>query len=515
MDRRADSTEPVTIEAAQGRLVGERTGDVVAFRGIPFALPPTGRLRWRLPEAAPSWAGVRDATRFGPVCPQAPAPFDAFLGGALSSQSEDCLYLNVWTPGCDDLKRPVMVWLHGGAFVIGAGSQGVYDGARLAARDVVVVTVNYRLGVFGFLDLADASEGRAPGSGTEGLADQLLALDWVKRNIEAFGGDPGNVTLFGESAGAMSIGALLGSPLAQGLFRKAIAQSGAAHIGYDRTRAARVVRAVLDALEIAPGEEARAVEVPFQALVKAQIAVVAAAHSGKDSQGLGSLPFQPTIDGAILRERPLDAVREGSARGVALLTGTTREEWKLFTAADPRLRLMSLASFEERVRRFSESDASRLLAAYGEGSAFERFNAFMTDKTFVMPAMRLLDAQAAHAPVHAYRFDWRSPLLGGVMGSCHALDLGFTFGTHGDGAASAFFGRGAKAVALADAMMHCWVGFARSGDPSTTATGTWTPYDPAAQATMLFGADAPHLVSAPHRARLAAWADFPERRLGA
>jgi para-nitrobenzyl esterase len=514
MDHRADIIEPVTVETGQGRLAGQRLGETLEFRGIPFAAPPVGPLRWRMPEAAPAWAGVRDATRFGPVCPQAPTPFDLLLGGALSSQSEDCLYLNVWTPSCDGLRRPVMVWLHGGAFVIGAGSQVIYDGTHLAQRDVVVVTINYRLGVFGFLNLSDASEGRAPGTGAEGVADQLLALDWVKRHIAAFGGDPDNVTLFGESAGAMSIGALLGSPLAGGAFRKAILQSGASHIGYDRARSARVARAVLDVLQIAPGDEAQALDVPAAALVKAQLSVVAAAHGGNDSRGLGSLPFQPTIDGAILRERPIDAVRGGSARGVALLTGTTREEWKLFTAADPRLRLMSAASFEARVKRYDETAAPRIVEAYDDGAPFERFNAFMTDKTFTVPVMRLLEAQAAFAPTYAYRFDWRSPLLGGVMGSCHAIDIGFTFGTHANGAASAFFGRGANADALAQAVMDCWTSFARSGNPSTDTTGTWPPFEPNAQATMIFGVDQPHLAQAPHRERLAAWTDFPERRLG-
>jgi para-nitrobenzyl esterase len=515
MDWRTDSDELITLDTPFGRLVGRKTGAICQFRGIPFARPPVGRLRWQMPEPAEPWAGVRDATHFGPVSPQAPSPIDMLLGSALSSQSEDCLYLNVWTPGCDDLKRPVMVWIHGGAFVIGAGSQPVYDGARLASRDVVVVTLNYRLGVFGFLDLADATEGRLPGRGTEGLADQLLALDWVRRSIASFGGDPDNITVFGESAGAMSIGALLGSPLMRGAFQKAIVQSGAAHIGYERGRAARVARAVLDALQISSGQEELALDVPTAALVKAQIGVLASAHGGKDSRGLGSLPFQPAIDGIILHERPIESIRNGSARAIPLLAGTTREEWKLFSAADPRLRLMSAAGFESRFEQIARSYAPRLRPVYTEGSPFDRFNALMTDKTFMVPSARMLDAQLRYAPVHAYRFDWKSHLLGGIMGSCHALDIGFAFGTHADGAASAFFGRGAEAMRLAETMMDAWTAFARCGDPSTQVTGPWPQYDCGDQTTMALGDGPPHLLRAPHQVRLAAWGDFPDKALGA
>ncbi len=236
MDRAAGERESVCLEAPDGRLAGERSGDIFVFKGIPYAKPPVGSLRWRMPEAPEPWAGVHDATRFGPICPQAPTQIELLMGGTLGAQSEDCLYLNVWTPGCGDAKRPVMVWLHGGAFVIGAGSQGIYNGAHLAARDCVIVTINYRLGAFGFLNLSDATGGQLPGTGSEGIADQIFALHWVRRNIACFGGDPENITVFGESAGGMSVATLLSSPAANGLFHKAIVQSGAAHVGYDRER---------------------------------------------------------------------------------------------------------------------------------------------------------------------------------------------------------------------------------------------------------------------------------------
>jgi len=253
---------PEVVETASGKLAGARKNGISRFKGIPFAKPPAGHLRWRAPQPLEPWAGVRDATRFGFVCPQAPTQLETLMGLTVGEPSEDCLYLNVWTPACDGAKRPVMVWFHGGAFVIGAGSQGVYNGKHLAAHDVVVVTANYRLGAFGFLNLRDATDGRAPGTGSEGLADQIMALQWVHDNIAAFGGDPDNVTIFGESAGAMSVSALLTAKTARGLFHKAIAQSGAGHIGYSREKSARVARAILDGLGIAPEAGERAMEVP-------------------------------------------------------------------------------------------------------------------------------------------------------------------------------------------------------------------------------------------------------------
>jgi len=499
-----------TVETSAGRLAGLRKDGITRFKGVPFAKPPVGALRWRMPEPAEPWAGVRDATKFGAVCPQAPTQLEMLMGQTMGEQSEDCLYLNVWTPGCDNAKRPVMVWIHGGAFVIGAGSQGVYNGKTIAARDIVIVTINYRLGAFGFLDLSGASDGRAPGTGAEGLADQILALHWVKENISQFGGDPENVTIFGESAGGMSVGALLAAPPARGLFHKAIPQSGAAHIGYDEERSARVGRAMLDLLEIAPEQGERAVDVPYGAIVRAQIAVLADSRDGHDERKLGRLPFQPAIDGGVLAQKPIDAIREGSARGIPVMSGTTLEEWKLFTAANPRMRMMTTKNFNERIGHLAGETAPEMLAAYAEGSPFERFNAVMTDKVFTMPAIKLLEAQSAHAPVYGYRFDWRSPILGGIMGSCHALELGFVFGTYRERLAGAFFGTGPAADALSNAMIDAWVSFARHGKPSND----WPVYDAPARATMIFGDGAPHIVDAPNEARRAAWEKLPERRLG-
>ena len=513
MDRETPPAEAISINTPSGWLNGLRRGDVASFKGIPFAKPPIGPLRWRLPEPAEAWSGTRDATQFAPTCPQAPTQLETLMGMAVGEQAEDCLYMNVWAPAGDGGKRPVMVWIHGGAFVLGAGSHGVYDGAGLAALGAVVVTINYRLGAFGFLALGLANDG-APGSGAEGIADQILALDWVRRNIASFGGDPDNVTIFGESAGGMSVATLLASPAAQGLFHKAIAQSGGAHIGHEPERSARVARALLEEMGLEPHETEKACDAPYSALIAAQIALIAKTNAGRDTRKLGALPFQPTVDGAVIPARPITLLREGAGASVPVLTGTTREEWKLFTAANPALRLMSAKNFTERVERMAGDLAPIMLEAYDQGSPFERFNALMTDKAFAVPAARLAETQARTAPVFAYRFDWRSNFLGGLMGSCHALDIGFTFGTHNKGLVGAFFGTGVAAEALARDMMRSWIAFATTGDPSTPSTGPWPRYDANERSTVIFGDGPPRLGHQPNEERLRAWDKMPERRVG-
>jgi len=476
------------VEVAQGKLDGFAKDGVLRFNGIPYAKAR----RWQACEPAEPWPGMRDASRFGAIAPQVKSAAEALIGGTPGEQAEDCLHLNIWTPSLDG-KRPVMVWIHGGAFVTGAGSLGTYNGKRLAAKgDVVVVTINYRLGALGFLNLHDATDGKLPGRGTEGLGDQIAALGWVRDNIANFGGDPARVTLFGESAGAMSIGALLAAPAARGLFQRAILQSGAAHIGHKRERSAEIARTLLAAL---PDPLSASVA----DILKVQSEII---DSGK------RLPFGPTADGDVLPARAIGEVRGGSAKDIAVLCGTTMEEWKLFTAARPKLRLMN----SDKLRRYTvglvgEEHADALLAVHAEGSPFERWNAIMTAQAFAVPSARLLEAQSAHAPAFAYRFDWRSPLLAGILGSCHALELGFVFGTYNEMLAGAFFGKGPKADALSAAMMDAWLAFAHGGEP-------WARYDAATRSTMIFGDGDPHVVDAPDDARRKAWDAIAEDRVG-
>src|SRR5208337_3658205 len=244
------------VSTGCGKLDGDEQDGLLVFKGVPFAAVPDGPRRWLPPEKPATWTGVRDARRFGAVAPQNPVTNQALAAMKIEqAQSEDCLNLNLWTPGLDGARRPVMVWIHGGGFTIGAGSQEIYNGAALAKRgNVVVVTINYRLGPLGFLRLSDVTNGRIPSSGNEGLLDQIAALQWVRDNIAEFGGDPDNVTTFGESAGGMSVGTLLGTAAASGLFRRAIAQSGAAQHNVSSAAARRVTGRVLELLEVTRGD---------------------------------------------------------------------------------------------------------------------------------------------------------------------------------------------------------------------------------------------------------------------
>lgn len=493
------------VEIAQGSLQGVARPGVLTFKGIPYAKPPVGDLRWHPPELAEGWAGVRDASGFGYIALQNASGADYVLGPTPGTQSEDCLYLNVQTPGCDDARRAVMVWIHGGAFVTGAGRIKYYQGKYLVPRgDIVLVTINYRLGAFGFLNLCDASGGKLPGTGAEGLADQVMALRWVKDNIAAFGGDPDNVTIFGQSAGGMSVGALLAMPSARGLFHKAIAQSGASDIGKPCDETAKVGHAVLDLLN---GTDP--LTAPWKDILKIQKRLL---EQPPDPGHM--LLFGPTADGTTLPGRAIEAVAKGSAADVPVMTGTTRDEWKVFTggAQKPRdeaeLRRLT-------VRMVGEEHVDALLAAYPSGSPFDRWNDINTDHGFFVPATRLLDAQGKHAPVYGYRFDWPSPFQGGALGSCHALELGFTFGTMRLEGAAEFFGTGKEAKALSDAMMDAWIAFAKTGNPSTHTAGDWLRYDGGKRATMIFGDGAPHMEDAPNEARRKAWEAIPASLIGA
>jgi para-nitrobenzyl esterase len=401
---------------------------------------------------------------------------------------EDCLYLNVYAPAGGGARKPVLVWIHGGGFVIGSGSQVVYDGSRLARRgDAVVVTINYRLGALGFLHLAELCPDLPGAVSNPGLRDQVAALAWVRSHVAAFGGDPGNVTIFGESAGGMSVATLLGMPSARGLFQRAIPQSGACHHFHAPEMATRVAEALLQALGIERRDAPRALrELPAQKLVEAQTQTTL-----KLGTTLGLLPMQPVVDGDSLPAPALQAVREGAAAGVALLTGTTRDEWKLFTLLDPSLRRLDEVSLLARLGRdVPEVDADELYATYrdarrrrGDSHApIELYAAVHTDRTFWVPALRLAEAQAAREPrTFVYRVDHESPMLGGALGACHAVELPFVFGTYDLPGGEQFAGKGPEVEALSGRMMDAWLAFARGGDPG------WPAYDAERRATQVFG----------------------------
>ena len=472
------------VETRYGRLRGTVEDGLVVFKGVPFAAPPTGPLRLRSPKPPEPWPGVRDATAFGPVAPQpGPLPGETFAGDP-TDQSEDCLYLNLWTPALDDAERPVMVWIHGGGFVTGSGGVGVYRGEHLARRGAVVVTINYRLGALGFLSHPNLADEHG-GFGNWGLADQAAALCWVRDHIRAFGGNPDNVTIFGESAGAISVAALLASPITRGLFRRAVVQSGAAvAVGVgSAARLAEVVAAELGLPEVSL-ETMQAV--PVADLLAAQRRVLA------EYEALG-LPFQPVVDGRMLDRHPAAAIASGAAVGIDLLVGTNRDEWKFFTISNPKLaaiddarvvRLMAAqlgaAGLSEAIRSDEFVDVVRRarLARGDSVQPAELYSAVSTDWIFRVPSMRLAEAQARVQRTYAYLFDWETPFGGGILGSCHALEIPFVFGTVRNAAISVFCGSGPDAELLSEKMQAAWVAFARSGDPSSEPLGAWPGYGP-------------------------------------
>jgi len=481
------------VETRSGKVEGTVEDGLHVFRGIPYAAPPVGPRRFAAPEPEEPWAGVRQAGAFGPSAPQ-PTLRLPLPGMDVGRVGEDCLYLNVWTPAADGGRRPVLVWIHGGGFVIGSGSQPVYDGAHLARRgDVVVVTVNYRLGPLGFLDLSHLAPAVPGAAANAGLRDQVAALAWVRDNVAAFGGDPGQVTVFGESAGGMSVGTLVAMPSARGLFRRAIPQSGASHNFHTPETARQVAEAFLGKLGIAPGHAAAELrEIPADKLVEGQNQTMASIGTS-----LGLLPFQPVVDGQALPEPPLAGIRAGHAAEVELLTGSTRDEWKLFMFLDPDVfRLDEAGLVEKLAKRIPALDARALVDTYRSAreargldvQPVALFQAIETDRIFRIPATRLAEAQHAWQPrTFLYRFDWESPALGGVLGACHAVELPFVFGTWQAPGGEMFAGHGPEAAALAARTMDAWLGFARSGDPGHADIPEWPAYDLTARPTLVFG----------------------------
>jgi para-nitrobenzyl esterase len=483
-----------TLALRSGKLAGEVQRGMHVFRGIPYARPPRGALRWQPPQPVEPWSGVRPARRFGPSAPQSPEVMllvRRLIGVALRQQSQDCLYLNVWTPGTGRARRPVLVWIHGGAFLMGSGSTALYDGFHLAkAGDAVVVTVNYRLGALGFLNARELLPEQA--ATNLGLRDQIAALGWVRDNIEAFGGDPENVTIFGESAGGMSVGTLLGTPAAHGLFQRAIAQSGAAHNVSTRERANAVARCFLEDLGAARCE----------ALESASVSeIIGAQRRTTTRMGIatGSLPWQPSVDGELIPEQPLAAVAAGRGARVPLLIGTTRDEWRLFMLSDRAGRRLDPMGLERRLSRVLPQGerelVQRALWAYREASAgwsrarpSDLWVAFQSDRIFHHPAHSLAGLHARHVPrTYAYVFEWAPPLAGRALGACHGLDVPFVFGTLREPLLRPLVGLTPAASGLSQSMMNAWLAFARSGEPSHESLPEWPAYREGDRETLVLG----------------------------
>jgi para-nitrobenzyl esterase len=492
----------VSVRTPQGTVRGHARENHQAFLGIPYAQPPVGALRFAAPQPAPSWPDhPRDALACAAVSPQT----DRGSVTARGVQSEDCLYLNVFTPAADAKHRPVLVWLHGGGFSWGAGSELTYDGGALAARgDVVVVTINYRLGPFGYLYLGKHSGESWGAASNAGQLDQVEALRWVRDNIAAYGGDPEQVTLFGESAGSVAVTALLAMPAARGLFVRAIAQSGTANRLPTPAIASSATERFLDSLGLAGAQASlearlRALDVP--AILRAHQKVYVT----------GDVMFWPVLDGQVLPERPLTAVRAGAARNIPLLIGTNRDEMKFYAPA--KRSPLDDAALEEGISRWLPREhkaralevAAAIKAARAEhGLPHENsdlLDAVETNVRFTVQAARLAQTHAEHQPdTFVYRFDWESPVQ--RLGACHALELPFVFGTLQAPGNDRFAGAGPDAQRLSQQMMDAWIAFAKTGDPSCESSGAWPRYDAAARRTKIFGKRT-HVADAPFEAERA------------
>ena len=475
--RPVDSNKPASqvIKISSGIIQGTTVGGVATYLGIPYAAPPVGDLRWREPQAVTAWEGARDCTQYGPACPQ---PKSLFYD--VANMNEDCLNLNVWTPAksAGD-KLPVMVWIHGGSFATGAGSLKMYEGRNLAENGVVVVTVNYRLGPLGFLShplLSKESEHAA--SGNYGLLDQIAALKWVRQNIGNFGGDPDNVTLFGESAGAASVCDLIVSPLADGLFQRAISESGSFGDAYPSYREDTVAKAEGTGRELSAKLGCDKADNPLAAMrSKTADEVVKAAYTGYSTMAGGK--FRPVVDGWVIPENPWTMFSAGKQVKVPLLIGTNADEGSIFLIPDFKVLKMGRQDYETYVKSLYPNDYEAVLALFPASDSQSVLQAMIKMRTvmsFSAGALHAADAMAANGSrVYMYQFTRvpQTPLK--LAGAFHGLEIFYVFGNLRADRVSIPDDR--IDLQLSQNMMRYWTNFAKTGDPNGPQLPQWPLYE--------------------------------------
>jgi para-nitrobenzyl esterase len=479
------------VETDAGRIRGLTSAGVHVFKAIPYGAPTSGANRFMPPRKPQPWSGVRETTAFAGRAPQAAAnpqrPELAAPWGPVdtTAEHENCLDLHVWTPGLDGARRPVMVWLHGGAFSWGSANSPRYDGTNLARRhDVVVVEVNHRLNIFGHLDLSAAGGERFAQSGNVGVLDLVHALQWVRDHAGRFGGDPGNVTIFGQSGGGGKVSALLAMPAARGLFHKAIVQSGSAVRFAERERTTRLADAVLKQLGLKADQLDALQALPMQKLQ----GVVAAAQATLPRPRLPLIDrynFGPVVDGKVMPQHPFDPSAPAISDDVPVLVGDTKDEAAIYLAPDDAVwsRTIGEDDLARRMGALAGAAAGELLAVYKRlysgASPSDRLITAQTAATFGVRSIMLASAKAKRgkAPVWAYDFAWETPAFGGRLKACHSVELPFVFDTlHVIGEQH----RKPGAQALADRVSRTWATFARTGKCD------WPTYDTARRTTMVF-----------------------------
>ncbi|MFG3280857.1 carboxylesterase/lipase family protein [Streptomyces sp. NPDC048111] len=493
-----DPTRAPEIRTTSGTVRGRMADGMAVFRGIPFAQPPVGPLHLAPPAPALPWDGVREAVAFGPTPPQSLAL--GFGSGPENLSDDDAwLTVNVWSPDPGPAARlPVLVWIYGGAYVVGSADEPTYDGTALARRGAVVVTFNHRVGAEGYGHFAGAVPNRA-------LLDQVAALEWVRDNITRFGGDPGRVTVFGESAGAGAVAALLAMPRAAGLFHRAVAQSVpgtvfspelAADVG-TRVAAELGLPATLDALApVAPRTLRDAADAVLEGITghAARWGLIAHAH----------LPFSPVVDGEVLPLSPWEALRAGVGSDVELIAGHTRDEARLFTVMAGRAGKVTQEEADTTLARFAPGSegAAGYRAGHPDADPTTLQTLVMSDWLFRMPSQHLAEAHAlGGGTTYAYELAWEAPAFGGALGACHGLDVPLVFGTLRGGMATMVLGEepSEEAWAVSEAMGRAWTAFAAHGDPG------WAPYRPGERLTHVF-ADQPRTVPYPQEVSRRIWA---------
>ncbi|WP_105103773.1 carboxylesterase/lipase family protein [Microbulbifer pacificus] len=452
-------------------------GAIRQFLGIPYAAPPVGPLRWRPPMPMPPWDHIRQATHFAMPAPQNPNHLFEIRGPhGEAPENEDCLYLNIHAPLCHAHSRlPVMVWIHGGSFYLGSGCQVLYDGQHLAGSGrAIVVTINYRLGALGFLRLSEFTD--IPATGNEGILDQIAALRWIKKNIEAFGGDPNNITLFGESAGAMSIASLFSAHdenkefFSGRLFHKAIVQSGNPAVYSRVENATAMAERFCEILYTLRNGKPLKQTPTTRELLSAQEILL---NDPETERRWGHLPFKPVLDGELITRPPLDAVRSGAGADVVMMVGSNRDEWNLFSAARPESLSLDEQQIRSHLQRFLSKDRIQPLLDHYRRQAeslaenpwplWSRvWNLLLTDMIFTVPGLRLLQAHQGKR----FHYHFAQPLsTQPMLGACHASELGYVFGTHGDPSLQHLYGGETDAHILSDSMRNAWLNFAETGDP--------------------------------------------------
>jgi para-nitrobenzyl esterase len=502
------TSKQAIVPTRKGKVEGDFQNGLYVYKGIPYAAAPVGNLRWMPPQAVKPWSGIRPTRKYGAIAPQnlmmATGPGGPDFAG--QPQSEDCLFLNIWTPGLDDARRPVMFWIHGGAFVIGSGTESFLEGGKLAKRgDIVLVSVNYRLGALGFINLKEITSSKIPATGNEGLLDQLAALEWVQDNITAFGGDPDNITVFGFSAGGMSIGMLLAMSAARGKFHKAINRSGAANVIGTLDKAVEISNQFLNILSLNSKDVDGLRNLTTQQLLDGQQQLSIKLREAE----YRATPFQPVIDGTIIKEVPMISIKNGSAKNITLMAGNSLDELKAMNSMNPTMRDMDEAGMIKRLNTMlPPSLVPGLVQAYrdalqqrgNKATPLEILGSINTDMMFRMPTIRLVEAQRDNGmAAYNYLFTYKSPAMGGALGAMHGLDNPFLFGSLD----ADFTGNSPEIENLANKIQDSCITFARTGDPSCESTGPWPVYGKS-RMTMIFDINT-RIETAPFEAERKAW----------